>query len=278
MASCSDISEDFEVQKYSNKKLQVLYKGEGSSKILKVTANRGNCKVYDANYYKNNFKNGNNLVSGNETLKLCYSDILKNISSILSPKKSYSCQDLSKHLSSDLSQWKIIGGYEYKPLSKNQIQKLEDTMKYIRTEEKLRTEIARVIVDIEDILNINFMGDRNEIVKLINSWDKKNNFNKINLPPYHKYQNGVGYVPLNQNEINHYNQAIQILKQYVEAENNVKKFDEIAEKEYGFDSNKLRTVLDNWGEINIILDIVNHIMLVLPTLYLKKMKSKKSKS
>lgn len=142
MASCSDISEDFEVQKYSNKKLQVLYKGEGSSKIIKVTANRGNCKVYDANYYKNNFKNGNNLVSGNEVTKFCYTDTIKKISLLISKTDKYSCQDLSNKIKGDISKLELVGMYRYKPYTKEQKEEFNNIVQIMLEYNKLREQLS----------------------------------------------------------------------------------------------------------------------------------------
>lgn len=198
--ACGDVGESYQVEKFGNSRINVLYQGEGMGKILKVTANRGNCKIYDNNYKIDNFKNENTLVSGKESPKFCYSDIRKTISSMISSTEVYSCSGLEYYLNK-LSTLRV--NYKNIPYTKKQQEDFYAATKAFKKMLSLNEEARKIKSEVKKVWFISDYldyRDYDQIVKIEQIWKNWKNNEKnciddfcVDVEPYHAYYLGETY-------------------------------------------------------------------------------------
>lgn len=252
--ACGDVGESYQVEKFGNSRISILYQGEGIGKILKVTANRGNCKVYDNNYRSYNFKNENTLVSGKESPKFCYSDINKKIGAFLSLHNDYTCSRLSYNLTKDLSSIEPIHIYRYTPYTKEQKDEFDSMAKIVNEFATMNlNDMVSKIAHIDTIC----VDSESDLIELFNAWEDNQeyggcgyNYNK-GIPPYMKleFENIKGQMelvakPLDDNEINIVQEVFSAVKKYKDLENIIQNYD--STQKFGIDSGHISRVYDSW--------------------------------
>lgn len=261
--ACGDVGESYQVEKFGNSRINVLYQGEGMGKILKVTANRGNCKIYDANYRESSFKNGNNLVSSKEKPKFCYTDINKEIGVFLSKSNNYSCNDLSRVLKNDLSTVTVYGIYKYIPYTKEQKQQFYNIVKTMNEFKDVESQIYQIIYNFSDSygnakINIG-VKSLEDIFRLAESWGNNQDYyfvygysKEIVLSPFTKAEEGLRgmfdakIIPLENSEKAIVKQAFNLIERYKKLEKDIEEYDKT--QQFDIPSVYVLNTYNSWKE------------------------------